>query len=51
MKRVTLIATAVVLAVLAVLAGRVAAQETNTSERTFLTFSGPVEMPGFFILL
>jgi hypothetical protein len=46
MKRVTLIATAVVLAVLAVLATRVAAQETNTSERTFLTFSSAVEMPG-----
>jgi len=45
MKRVTLIATAMVLAVLAVLAGRVAAQETNVSERTFLTFSGAVELP------
>lgn len=46
MKRVTLIAAALVMAVLAVLAGGVAAQETNTSERTFLTFSGAVEMPG-----
>jgi hypothetical protein len=46
MKRVTLIATALVLAVLAVLAGGVAAQQTNTSERTFLTFSNTVEMPG-----
>lgn len=46
MKRVTLIATALVMVVLAVLAGRVAAQETNTSERTFLTFSSAVEMPG-----
>lgn len=46
MKRVTLIATAVVLAVLAVLATRVAAQETNTQERTFMTFSNTVEMPG-----
>ena len=46
MKRVTLIAAALVMAVLAVLAGRVAAQETNVSERTFLTFSGVVEMPG-----
>ena len=44
MKRVTFIAAA--LAVLAVLAGGVAAQETNTSERTFLTFSSAVEMPG-----
>jgi len=46
MKRVKLIATALVLVVLAVLAGRVAAQETNVSERTFLTFSNTVEMPG-----
>ena len=46
MKRVTLFAAALVLAVLAVFAGRVAAQETNTSERTFLTFSSAVEMPG-----
>jgi hypothetical protein len=46
MKRVTSIAAALVLAFLAVLAGRVTAQETNTSERTFLTFSSAVEMPG-----
>ncbi len=46
MKRVTLIATALVLAVFAVLAGSVAAQQTNASERTFLTFSNTVEMPG-----
>ena len=46
MKRVTLIATALVLAFFAVLAGGVAAQQTNTSERTFLTFSNTVEMPG-----
>jgi hypothetical protein len=46
MKRVTLIATALVLAVFAVLAGGSAAQETNVSERTFLTFSDTVEMPG-----
>jgi hypothetical protein len=46
MKRVRLIAAALAIAVLAVLAGRVAAQETNTSERTFLTFSSAVEMPG-----
>jgi hypothetical protein len=46
MKRVTFIAAALALAVLAVLAGGVAAQETNTSERTFLTFSSAVEMPG-----
>jgi hypothetical protein len=46
MKRVKMIATALALAALAVLANGVAAQETNTSERTFLTFSGAVEMPG-----
>lgn len=46
MKRVTLIATALVLAVFAALAGGVTAQQTNTSERTFLTFSNTVEMPG-----
>jgi hypothetical protein len=46
MKRVTLLTTALVLAVLAVMAGRTTAQETNTSERTFLTFSNAVEMPG-----
>ena len=46
MKRVKLIATAVALTALAVLASGVSAQETNTSERTFLTFSGAVEMPG-----
>jgi hypothetical protein len=43
MKRVKLIATALTLTALA---GGVAAQETNTQERTFLTFSSAVEMPG-----
>ena len=46
MTRLKLIATALALAVLAVLATRVTAQETNTLERTFMTFSAPVEMPG-----
>ncbi len=46
MKRVKCDRTALALTVLAVLAGRVAAQETNTSERTFLTFSSAVELPG-----
>ena len=46
MKRVKLLVTAMVLAVLAVLAGKVTAQQVNSSERTFLTFSGAVEMPG-----
>ena len=46
MKRVKLLTTALVLAVLAVMAGRVTAQQANTTERTFLTFSNAVEMPG-----
>ena len=46
MKRVTLIATAIVLAVLVGLSARVAAQNTVPSERTFMTFSNTVEMPG-----
>jgi len=46
MKRVTLIATALLVAVLAVLSTRVAAQETNVQEVTYLTFSNTVEMPG-----
>jgi hypothetical protein len=46
MKRVTLFATALVLAVLAVLAGRATAQNLNTMERSFLTFSTAVELPG-----
>jgi len=46
MKRVTTIATALVLAVIAVLGTRVLAQETNTHEITYLTFSNTVEMPG-----
>ena len=49
MKRVKLIATALVVAVLAVLAGRAIAQETNTQEKTFLTFSTAVELPGVML--
>ena len=45
MKRVTLIA-ALLVAVLAVLTSRAAAQETNVQEVTYLTFSNTVEMPG-----
>ena len=45
MKRVTMIAPAVALALLG-LAGRAAAQQVDTNERTFLTFSTAVEMPG-----
>ena len=46
MKRVKLFATALVLAVLAVLAGQATAQNVNTMERSFLTFSTTVELPG-----
>jgi hypothetical protein len=46
MKRVMTIATAGVAAVLLTLSMSVSAQDFNTHERTFLTFSAPVEMPG-----
>ena len=46
MKRVKLIVTALVVAVLAVLAGRVTAQQINTNDKTFMTFTAAVEMPG-----
>lgn len=46
MKRVNLIATACVVALLAVLTLNVAAQDFNTNERTYLTFSNTVELPG-----
>src|SRR5215207_3510783 len=46
MARVKLVATALAFAAIAVVANGVAAQETNVSERTFLTFSAAVEMPG-----
>jgi hypothetical protein len=46
MKRVTSIAAAMVLAVLVGMSARVAAQNTVPSERTFMTFSNTVEMPG-----
>lgn len=46
MKRVISIATACVIAVLVTLTMSVAAQEPNTREKTFMTFSGPVELPG-----
>jgi hypothetical protein len=46
MTRVKVIAAVLVLAVLAVLGDRAAAQQQNTQERTFLTFSSAVEMPG-----
>jgi len=46
MKRVTLIATAMMLAVLVGMSARVAAQNTVANERTIMTFSNTVEMPG-----
>jgi hypothetical protein len=46
MKRVKLIATACVVAMLGVLALNVTAQDFNNNERTFLTFSNAVELPG-----
>jgi hypothetical protein len=46
MTRVKLIATACATALMAVLSVNVAAQDFNTNERTFLTFSNTVELPG-----
>jgi len=46
MKRATLIATALLLAVVAALSTKVLAQNSNTQELTYLTFSNTVEMPG-----
>ena len=44
--RVKLIVTAVVLVAVAVVAGKVTAQQINTNDKTFMTFTGAVEMPG-----
>lgn len=46
MKRVFSIATASVLVALLAMTASVSAQDFNPQEKTFLTFSGPVEMPG-----
>jgi hypothetical protein len=46
MKRVTSIATACIAAVVLTIAATVGAQDFNTQERTFLTFSSAVELPG-----
>jgi hypothetical protein len=46
MKRMKLFAVMLALAVVSVLAGRATAQNVNTMERSFLTFSNSVEMPG-----
>jgi len=45
MARVTIFVSALVIALVTVLSGTTAAQ-TDTRDRTFLTFSGAVEMPG-----
>ena len=46
MKRLTSLTTACAIAVLAVLATQVRAQDTNTLDRTYFTFSTAVELPG-----
>jgi len=46
MTRVKLIATACAMAMLSLLTFNVAAQDFNTNERTYLTFSSAVELPG-----
>lgn len=46
MKRAISIVTAFAVAVLVTLTISVAAQDFNTLEKTYLTFSGPVELPG-----
>jgi hypothetical protein len=46
MKRMKLFAAVLAMAVVSVLAGRATAQNLNTLERSFLTFSNTVEMPG-----
>jgi len=46
MKRVITIATATVLTLLVALTLSVAAQQPDTRDRTIMTFSGPVELPG-----
>lgn len=46
MKRVIAIGTATILTLLVVLTLRVAAQQPDTRDRTIMTFSGPVELPG-----
>ena len=46
MKRLTSIAAAVFTAAFLTTAMNVSAQDSNINQRTFLTFSGPVQMPG-----
>src|SRR5688572_5075292 len=46
MTRVTIVATALIIAFFGVLSSLSTAQDANSQERTFLTFSGAAEMPG-----
>jgi len=46
MTRWTIFTAALAVALVGALAGTTTAQQSNTQERTFLTFSGTVEMPG-----
>ena len=46
MKRVTIFATAAVLVLMAVFSLTAAAQQPDTRDRTIMTFSAPVELPG-----
>jgi hypothetical protein len=46
MKRVKLLTTAAALTVMTLLTGSAVAQQTNVSERSFLTFSNSFELPG-----
>jgi len=46
MKRLTSIAAAVLTAAFLTVATNASAQDSNVNQRTYLTFSGPVQMPG-----
>jgi hypothetical protein len=46
MKRLTLFFTACLMAVLAAAVANIRAQQTDTNDRTFITFSNAVELPG-----
>jgi len=46
MKRLTSVAAAVLTAAFLTVATNASAQDSNINQRTFLTFSGPVQMPG-----
>src|SRR5690348_2631676 len=46
MKRLNLLFTACLMAVLAAAVANIRAQQTDTHDRTFITFSNAVELPG-----